>query len=182
MLQMSWDIKKVDRICLTVIVVVSLVCGYLVVSRVSHKKQQFRIEKEILSKRMNEADVASANLMDLKAALLETKAELNSLNERIPVSGKIGLFLRQVDALMTRRDIVMVSIRPLAAIEEKNYLKIPIHLVFTGAFVDIYQLMKDIEQMNRIVIMENMTINRQETAPYCQAELDISVFEQSGTP
>jgi len=182
MLQMNWDIKQVDRICLAVIVVVSLVCGYLVISKVSHKKQQFLIEKEILSKRMNEADVASANLMDLKSALTETKAELNFLNERIPASGKIGLFLRQVDALMIQHDIGMVSIRPLAAIEEKNYLKIPINLTFTGTFVDIYQLMGDIEQMNRIVIMENMTINRQENMSYCQAELDISVFEQSSTP
>ena len=179
---MNLSIKQLDRISLAFIAVVSLLSGYLTFNNVKTQKEQFLIEKEILSKRMNEASMATANLKDLKAALAETKAELNYLNERIPESGKIGLFLRQVDALMTRRNIILVSIRPMAAIEEKNYLKIPIRLIFRGNFVDIYQLMHDIEQMNRIVIMDEMELSRQENMPYCQTELMISVFEQSSMP
>jgi Tfp pilus assembly protein PilO len=178
---MNLSIKRIDRICLAIVMGVTLVCGYLAVNWVTTQKQQFLIEREILSKRMEEANVATANLRDLKAALSETQAELKYMNERIPASGKIGLFLRQVDALMSQRDVVMISIRPQAAIEEKDYLKIPIKLAFSGKFVDVYRLMDDIEQMNRIVIMDNMMISRQENMPHCQAELMISVFEQSAT-
>jgi Tfp pilus assembly protein PilO len=178
---MNWGIKQLDRVSLAVIVVISLLCGYVAVGKVSDKKQQFRVEKEILSKRMKEVNLATATLKDLKVALDETKTELNYLNERIPESGKIGLFLRQIDALMSQRQIELVSIQPQAAIEEKNYFKIPIHLVFTGTFNSIYQLMRDIEEMNRIVIMDKMMIDRQENVPYCHAELMISVFEQAST-
>ncbi len=159
-----------------------LICGYLAIRKVNTQKQQFQVEKGILSTRMREADLATANLKDLKAALGETKDELNSLNERIPESGKIGLFLRQIDALMIQRNIELLSIRPLAAIQEKNYLKIPIHLIFKGAFANMYQLMHDFEGMNRIVIMDNITINRQDNMQHCQADLQINVFEQASTP
>ena len=179
---MDWGIKQMDRVSLAIVVVVTLLCGYIAVTNVIGKEQQFQIEKEILSKRMKEVNLATANLKDLKAALGETKSELNTLNERIPESGKIGLFLRQIDALMIQRNIELVSIRPMAAIEEKNYLKFPIHLKITGPFVNMYQLMRDMEAMNRIVLMDNMTINRQANQPHCQAELMISVFEQTSTP
>ena len=178
---MNLSIKHIDRICLAIIVVVLLVGGYLAFSKVKTLKQQYQIEKEILSKRMAEANVATANLKDLKSALTETQAELKYLNERIPAAGKIGLFLRQVDALMARRDIVLDSIRPQAAIEEKDYFKIPIRLEFTGKFADIYRLMNDFEQMNRIVIMDNMVIRRQQNQAQCQAELMINVFERAAT-
>ena len=178
---MNLSIKHIDRICLAVIVLVLLVGGYLAISKVRSVKQQYQIEKEILSKRMAEANVATANLKDLKTALTETQAELKYMNERIPAAGKIGLFLRQVDALMARRDIVLDSIRPQTAIEEKDYFKIPIRLEFTGKFVQIYQLMNDFELMNRIVIMDNMVIRRQLSQSECQAELMINVFERAAT-
>ena len=176
---MNLTIKHIDRISLAVIVLVLLVGGYFAFSKVTSLKQQYQIEKEILSKRMAEANVATANLKDLKTALTETQAELKYLNERIPAAGKIGLFLRQVDGLMAQRDIVLDSIRPQEAIEEKDYFKIPIRLEFTGKFTDIYRLMNDFEQMNRIVIMDKMVIRRQLSQSQCQAELMINVFERA---
>ena len=178
---MNLTIKNLDRICLTIVVVVVLVGGYLAFSKVTTLKKQYQIEKEILSKRMAEANVATANLKDLKTALTETQAELTYLNERIPAAGKIGLFLRQVDGLMARRGIVLDSIRPQAAIEEKDYFKIPIRLEFTGKFVNVYQLLQDFEYMNRIVIMDNMVIRRQQNQTECQAELMINVFERAAS-
>ncbi len=181
LLMMNLTIKNIDRICLAIIVVVLLAGGYLAFSKVTSLKQQYQIEKEILSKRMAEANVATANLKDLKTALTETQAELKYLNERIPAAGKIGLFLRQVDGLMARRGIVLDSIRPQAAIEEKEYFKIPIRLEFTGKFISINQLLQDFEQMNRIVIMDSMVIRRQQNQNRCQAELMINVFERAAT-
>ncbi len=67
--KMNLNIKHVDRACLVIVVMVSLVCGYLAVNQIMKKKQQFGIEKDILSKRMKEVNLASTNLEESKGAL-----------------------------------------------------------------------------------------------------------------
>ena len=175
---MNISLKQVNRICLVIVVMVSLACGYLSVSHVIQKKRQFGIEKDILSKRIKEVNLAATNLGDLKAALAETKKELNYLNERIPESGKIGLLLKQINSLMKQRKIALISLQPLTAKDEKIYFKNPIRLMFKGKFVDIYHLIHDLEKMNRIVVMERMTITRPESSDQCRVELMVNVFEQ----
>jgi len=175
---MNLSIKQVDRACLVIVVMVSLICGYLAVNNVIKKKQQFGIEKDVLSKRMTEVNLASTNLEELKANLAATKKELNYLNERIPESGKMGLLLNQIDTLMKQRKIALISLKPLPVREEKIYLKNPIQLKFYGDFVDIYHLIHDLENMNRFLVMEKMTISKQESSDQCQVELMTSVFER----
>jgi Tfp pilus assembly protein PilO len=178
---MNISLKQVNRICLGIVVVVSLACGYLTVSHVIKKRRQFGIEKGILSKRIKEVNLAATSLEELKAVLAETKKELHYLNERIPESGKIGLLLKQIDSLMKQRKIALISLQPLPVREEKIYLKNPIQLKFTGNFVDIYHLLHDLETMNRIVVMEKLAISRQERSEQCRVELMVNVFEQKKT-
>lgn len=175
---MRLSIKQVDRGCLIIVVLVSLVCGYLAVNNIIKKKKQFGIEKYILAKKMKEVNLASTNLEELKANLAATKKELDDLNERIPDSGKMGLLLKQIGMLMKQRTITLVSLKPQPAREEKIYLKNPIQLKFNGDFVNIYYLIHDLEHMNRFLIMEKMTIAKQESSNQCQVELTISVFER----
>jgi len=175
---MNISIKQVNRACLATVIIVSMACGYLTVSHVIKKRRQFGVEKDILSKRIKEVNLAATNLEELKAVLAETKKELNYLNERIPESGKIGLLLKQIDSLMKQRKIALTSLQPLPVREEKIYLKNPIQLKFTGNFVDIYHLLHDVETMNRIVVMEKLAISRQESSDQCRVELMVNVFEQ----
>jgi Tfp pilus assembly protein PilO len=160
---------------------VSLIFGYLSVNQIIKKSKQYEIEKDILSKRMKEVNLASTNLEGQKAALSETKKKLNYLNERIPEKGKIGLLIKQINSLMKKRQIALISLRPLPIKEEKVYLKNPIQLSLIGNFVDIYHLIHDLENMNRIVVMEQLTISKQERSDKCRVELTINVFEHKNT-
>ena len=178
---MNLNVKHIDRSCLIIVILVSLICGYLSISRIIKKSQQYEIEKDILSKRMKEVNLATTNLEDLKAALAGTKKELNYLNERIPESGKIGLLLKQINSLMKQRQIALISLQPLTAREEKDYLKNPIQLILIGNFVDIYHLIQDLENMNRIVLMDQLVITKQESSDKCQVDLMINVFEHKKT-
>lgn len=178
---MNLSIKQVDRGCLAIVVMVSLICGYLAVNNVIQNKQRLGIEKDILSKRMKEVNLASTNLEDLKANVAATKKELDYLNERIPESGKIGVLIKQINTLMKQRKIALISLKPLAVREEKIYLRNPIQLNFYGGFVNIYHLIHDLENMNRFLVMEKMIISKQEGSEQCQVELTISVFERKRT-
>lgn len=175
---MNISIKHVDRACLATVIIVSLACGYLSVTHVSKKRQQFGVEKETLSKRMQEVNLAETNLEELKAALSETKKELNYLNERIPESGKIGVLLKQIDSLMKRRKMTLINLQPLPVREEKLYYRNPIQLTFKGNFVNIFHVIHDLERINRVVLMDKMNISKQKDSDQCQVELMTSVFER----
>jgi Tfp pilus assembly protein PilO len=176
---MNFSIKQLDQTCLVIVVVVSLIGGYLAFSHVTEQKQQFGIEKDILSKRMKEVNLAATSLGELKTALADTKKELNYLNELIPEAGKIGLLLKQIDAIMKQREVALISLRPLSVRQEEVYLRNPIQLVFNGKFVNIYHLIRDLEGMNRMVVMEKMVITRQADSDQCKVVLMISVFEHA---
>lgn len=178
---MTFITKHLHKSCFAVVGVVSLICGYLAVTQVMNKKQHLGIEKDILFKRMKEVNLASTNLEELKTTLAVTKKELDYLNERIPETGKIGLLLKQIDALMKQRKITLISLKPMPVQGEKIYLKNPIQLKCQGDFADIYHLIHDLERMNRILVMEKMTIVKQEDMDPCRVELMISVFERKKT-
>lgn len=178
---MNLSIKQLDRACLVIVVVVSLIGGYLAFSHVTEQKKRFGIEKNILSKRMKEVNLAAISLGELKTALADTQKELNYLNALIPEAGKIGLLLKQIDAIMKQREVALISLRPLSVMQEEVYLRNPIQLAFNGKFVNIYHLIRDLEEMNRMVVMEKMVITRQEDSDQCRVELMISVFEHAQT-
>jgi Tfp pilus assembly protein PilO len=172
------SLKHVDRFCLAFVVVVSLLCGYLSVTYVSKKRQQFGIEKETLSQRMQEVNLAETNLEELKRALAETKEELDYLNERIPESGKIGFLLKQIDSLVQSRQMTLINLQPLPVREEKIYYRNPIQLTFKGSFMNIWHVIHDLERINRVVLMDKIIITKQEDLGQCQVELMASVFER----
>lgn len=174
--------QHLNRIGLTVVLVVSLACGYGLFRHIHKTKKQFQIEKQILSEKLKEINMAEADLGDLKEVLQKAGAELAYLNERVPEPGKIGLLLQQIDALMQQHNIKMISIQPMGAVEENIYVRNPIRLIFEGRFTDIYQLLCDIQEMNRMVIMDRMTVTKRVSSKACRVDMVTSVFERKKSP
>ena len=175
---MPLDLRRLDQICIVVLVIVTLSCAYWVVSFGVKARKQIRQENEVLSKTLKDLNLAETNLQQLKGVLNTTRKELTELNERIPEAGKFGQFLQQVDGLMKRRNIELISLQPLPTVKEKRYTKIPLQLIFKGAFLDIYNLFRDLETMNRLIIMEKVTITRSKMKSPCRVDLTASAFER----
>jgi len=66
--------------------------------------------------------------------------------------------MKELGNLMEKREIALVSVQPQPGIKEKLFTRIPIHMVFKGAFLKVYQLMHDLEGMRRKVVMEKIAI------------------------
>ena len=175
---MSLNVKTLDRICLTVIVLAAFICGYAVLSWGFKQQKLIRQENEILSKKLEDLNLAETNLQRLKSILDSTQNELKILNERIPDSTKIGEFLKQVNALMERKEVDLISIHPQAIIEEKNCNRIPIRLIFEGSFEKVYQILHELETMNRTVVMEKMQITKSVDARHCHVDLTANIFQR----
>ena len=175
---MALSIKTFDRTCLIIVVIASVVCGYLVVSHGLKIKKQIRQENELLSKGLRDLKLTEANLEHLNKVLDETRMELKALNERIPDSARIGEFLKQIDSFMRKRNIALINLQPLPVVKEKLYSEIPVRLMCEGSFISIYQLLHDFETMGRTLVMDKFMINRPASAQGCTVDLTASIFQR----
>jgi Tfp pilus assembly protein PilO len=172
------NIKRLDQVCIALVIIVSLICGYWVMNRTIKQRWQLRQENEIISKTLIELKSAEENFENLNALLADTKRELEFLDKRIPISVNIGQVLKEIDYLMNDRKIILLSLQPLPPVEEKLYTKIPIRLMFEGSFASIYHLLYDLETMNRMLVAEDMDISRRSLDEQCQAVLTASVYQR----
>lgn len=175
---MHLDIKMLDRICLIMVVVVSLASGYWVVNGGVRQLREIREQNDLLSKSIQDLALAETNLQRLNAAIDETKKQIKALDERIPDTAKIGKFLKQLDALMKERHIVLESFEPLPVVEQKRFTRIPIRLISRGSFVNIYQLISDLETMSRLVDVEDTILTSVNEGGECRFDLTTSIFER----
>lgn len=175
---MAVTVHTLDRICLAMIISVSLACGYWTVNWAFKQHRLSRQENHLLAKKLKDLNLAETNLQHLKKVLGTAQTELDILNERIPESAKIGEFLKHVNLLVKERNVNLISLHPQPLVEEKHCNRIPIRLMFEGPFGSVYQLLYDLETMNRMVVMETMQMTRSNPAQICRVNMTASVFER----
>ncbi len=173
---MEFSVKSMDRACLAIVVVVSLVCGYISVSRAVKEKRLIEQENELLAKRTESLALAETRLQRLNWLLASTRSELGVLKESIPDSAKMGRLLKRLNTFVEARRVVLVSLQPLDPVPERLYTRIPLHLILQGSFVDVYRLLYDLETMGRAWVMEKMQITRPGIEQPCRVDLTASVF------
>ncbi len=175
---MNLGVKTVDRISLVLIISVSLACGYWVINQTIKKTKQVRQENEIIAKGIVELESAEVDFERFNILLLNTQKQLESLDKIVPEVVNIGEVLKEIDFLMKKRKITLLSLQPQPKVEEELYAKIPIRLMFKGFFVDIYHFLYDLETMDRMLVAEDMSITRNKLDDKCQAELTASVYQR----
>jgi len=175
---MALKIHTLDRVCLASIITVSLAFGYWTANWTFKQHRLLRQENDLFAKKLKDLNLAETNLQHLKKVLDTARKELNILNERIPESSKIGEFLKHVNELVKERNVNLISLQPQSVIEEKHCNRIPILLVFEGSFGSVYQLLYDLETMNRMVVTETMQMTKADKAQVCRVNMTASVFER----
>ena len=81
---MVLKIHTMDRVCLALIITVSLAFGYWTVNWTFKQHRLSRQENELLAKKLKDLNLAETNLQHLKKVLDTARKELHILNERIP--------------------------------------------------------------------------------------------------
>ena len=172
------SLKNIDRICVVLILIIALAGSYWVTGQITKQKRILRKENEILSKRVKDMNLAEANLKQIRTILNNARRELQILNERIPEKAETGAFINQLDKMFKQREIVLTGLIPLKPVKEKLYTRIPFRLNFKGPFNNIYRLLKDMESMNRILVVENMSISKGIGSQEGTVDLTANVFER----
>ena len=176
------SVKVIDRSGLAVVIITILLCGYWLVGHGLKEERLFRQAKDLLSKQLNDTKVAEMNIQQLRASTKAITIELSNLNRQIPEDAEIGTFLRQLDGLVKKRGVVLVSMQPQPTIKEKLYQKIPIRLSCKGPFVSLYYLLQDLDATDRLIIVEKMTIGKLEQQGSCLLDVTALVFVREPQP
>jgi Tfp pilus assembly protein PilO len=176
---MALNFKKLDRISLGIVLIICVICGYWVAQQGIRQRQQIQRENDQLTRQMQHLDLAKINLQGLRTRLDRVAADLKVLNEKIPPTAEIGLFLKNIDALVTSLNLVMINVQPFPAVSEKLYTRIPIQLTFTGDFRDSYRLLWKLETMNRLLVMEKISISQSNIDEPCRVDLTANIFQRS---
>ena len=172
------SIKQLDRIGAAIVVSSLILCTYLAVHAGVNQKREIARENEQDTKLLRDLETVETNLQHINKALEAARRGLQTQKEKIPEKVDIGLFLKELGNLMEKRNIALVSVQPQPSIREKLYTRIPIHMVFKGAFLKVYQVINDLEGMRRKVVLEKIAINRNETSEECQVDLILNIFEK----
>jgi len=170
--------KMFDKVCLATVIIISAICSYFLVRRLSHEKRKMINEKDLVSMKLKDLDLANTNLEELRGILDATQEELKIINEKIPETADIGTFLRKIDSLMNEREDVVINVEPQPSIKEAHYSRIPIRMRFEGTFSDIYKILHGLETMNRLIVMENIDISKSNTGKHCRVSLTTNIFER----
>lgn len=176
---MTLNLKNLDRLCLCIVVIICVASGYWVAKQGTRQRQQIRLENDLVTRKLQDLNLARINLQGLKTRLDKLEADLTILNEKVPPTAEIGLFLKNVDVLMRSLNLVMINVQPFPAVREKLYTRIPIQLTFTGAFRDAYRLLWKLETMNRLLVMEKINISQSNIDEPCRVELTANIFQRS---
>jgi Tfp pilus assembly protein PilO len=170
------NVKTVDRFCLMVLIVVVVLCGYWLINQGIRQERLFREEKDSLTRQIQDTRLAEMNIQQLRVSTTAAADELSNLKKRIPEDAEIGTFLKQLNGLMKKRGVTLVSVQPQPIIKEPLYQKIPIRLSCTGPFVNLYYLLQDLDTMDRLVMTERLAIGKTEQPGHCQLDLTAVVF------
>jgi len=176
-----FSIKNLDRLCLIVIIVVTVLSAFWVVKSGMTQRLTAQKKNDLLSKRMDDLVLADASLQRINEIVAEEKDQLKFLNALIPESAEIGKLLKRLNGLIKARHISLISIQPLATVKEALYSRIPIQMTLTGAFADAYRLLCDFEGMDRLVRVERIAIVKVGEGESCKVDLTISIFERQGS-
>lgn len=175
---MNLSLKNLDRLCLAILVMVLTICALWVAKFSGKQRHQIQQENAVYARSINNINLAETNLQYLRAAEKIIQSELTVFDKKVPKAAEIGMFLKQLHAMIKHRNIVLINLQPQPEVRENYFTKIPIRLLFKGSFNDIYDLLYELETMNRLLTYEKITISKTEIHAPCQADLTINVFER----
>jgi len=175
---MSLSLKQIDRICITLIVLVGVSCGYLTFDLDRKRKKAIQQETEMVTQGSRELDLAESQLQYLAKSLQTLKSDLESLKRRIPDSAEIGEFLKRLDASRQRNSVILLSVQPQPAQRNNLYSQIPIRMLFKGSFGRVYRMLYELETMDPTLVIEKMVMNELKEGEECQVDLRANIFER----
>jgi Tfp pilus assembly protein PilO len=160
------------------VLTVSLFLGYVLANSSIKKRKQMRLEEESRKQRTEALKTAEKALQEFNSLLNHTRESQEKLSKKIPESAAMGAFLKELNALIGKREVVLISVDPQPVTMKNQVTQIPLRMIFKGPFLKIYRLIHDLENMDRAFVINEVIVTKPINGGECQAHLTANIFER----
>jgi len=175
---MNQNIKHTDFCCALILLAIIFSGAFLMYKDYSRNLNRIKLEEQALINLETKFNLAKINLDQVTSRFVKKKIEFQELNRKIPVRPGIGDLLKQLHKHVKLRNITLIDFNHKPGIKIENHKQILTQLIAKGAYPDIYRFVHDLETLDRIFLIEEMTIQKTADPKICQAKLTASVFQQ----
>ncbi|GIW74761.1 MAG: hypothetical protein KatS3mg103_1283 [Phycisphaerales bacterium] len=143
--------------------------------QIERAREEIALRREKLEKLKQE----SARRGTLEAATAEIAQRIESIESRLPTNKELADVVRQVSELAVQSGLEQPSIVADKPVKAALYMEQPLKIEMTGDFRGFYKFLLELERMDRITRIPEMTVRRSDKVDgHMVAEFTLSIYFQ----
>lgn len=165
-----------DQLC-TILIVLGLVAIYAVGVWIPHRKRTENVRRQIKEATQQlEVDRANSRKLDsLARKVFDLKQVVSSAPQIVPREGELAGLLKRLSADLEYQGAADQAIEVRPTIETREYSVIPVTLRFRASFAGVFSFLKKIEAMDRLVRIEQLSLEGDPERPTKPLAVDIEL-------
>lgn len=133
---------------------------------ISHKEEMLRKLSEV-----------TEQTEDLAALNIEIERAIEMIESRLPTAKEVDVVLAQVAEIAKGHKLSLEKVKSDKPVGAAAYMEQPLNMIITGQFEGFYSFLLDLEQLDRITRMPNLTIERaRDEDGAMKAEFTLSIY------
>lgn len=177
---MRFSINIIDRISLFALIIAAVILGCWTLLNHINERKVLDKGKLLYTGKTDRLNSVHRDLEYLAELRDHKKELLAAFNKRIPDSPDVGSFLKLIDSCTEKKGLSLISVNPRAGIKEGPYDRIPVQILLKGGFGKIFGFINELENMERLIVIDRLLVNRPIEGKECDAELIANIYSFSG--
>lgn len=144
-------------------------------AQIERAREEIALRRDKLEKLQQE----SARRGTLEAATEQIAERIESIEARLPTNKELSDVVRQVSELAVESGLEQPSIVAEKPVKAALYMEQPLKIEMTGDFRGFYKFLLELERMDRITRLPDMTVRRSDKVDgHMVAEFTLSIYFQ----
>jgi type IV pilus assembly protein PilO len=144
-------------------------------TQIERAREEIALRREKLEKLQQE----SARRGTLEAATAQISQRIESIESRLPTNKELADVVRQISELAGAAGLEQPSIVAEKPVKAALYMEQPLKIEMTGDFRGFYKFLLELERLDRITRMPEMTVRRSDKVDgHMVAEFTLSIYFQ----
>ncbi|MEK6758908.1 MAG: type 4a pilus biogenesis protein PilO [Deltaproteobacteria bacterium] len=130
----------------------------------SRQIQSARMEMKRIQGEIDAAEELKKTVAEASVNLKQIEARLQEMKERLPSDKHISRILAEVSENGFKRNVHIVSIKPVAFEDKGELLRLPFQITMEADFKSFGDYLERIENLQRVMMVDNFKIEKKEGA------------------
>ena len=150
--------------------VLSILMGVLLVSFILFgwrpawsRQRQLRTEIDAAARVLDTNQSRASNMSVLMREVARLQSQLARFNKKLPRTAELGEFIREITQVSQQCALYKLVHQPGQIRRLELYSEVPITMNFEGNFNDVFLFLRQMEQMQRLARVKNITVRTRDT-------------------